>query len=164
MLIIQPHNTSSSASRALVDKFFCRHELSLRTRTSVSQKLLKQLHSILSTFYKDAARFIRIGKYSLPLVGNTKQQHFLIQKPSKCLVSECVVRSSRCENKHLYCQQRQINKCFHLWLFSRENWQNCSYSEYSSRFHCQNTREGVEGWRFDKNLGWKYLVIAALSL
>ena len=68
-LVIQSHN-SSNASRGWVRKLFNQHKLALRARTSVSQKLPKQLEGVLSKFYEDAARFRRIGKYPLSLVGN----------------------------------------------------------------------------------------------
>ena len=96
MLVMHPHNPSSSATRGWVNNFFSRHKLSLRARTSVNQKLSKQSQSILSRFYKDAAKFMRIGKYSLPLVGNMDETpQFFDMIPSKCIfpISECVVRS-----------------------------------------------------------------------
>ena len=37
--VIRPHSPSFGASRGWVEKFFARHRLSLRNRTSVSQKL-----------------------------------------------------------------------------------------------------------------------------
>ena len=43
---------------------------------------------------------MKIEKYLLPLVGNLDETIFGII-PSKCLVSGCVVPSSRSENKHL---------------------------------------------------------------
>ena len=69
-LLIQPHNPSFNASRGWVRKFFNRHKLALRSRTSISQKLPNQLEDVLSKFYEDAARFMRIGKYPLSLIGN----------------------------------------------------------------------------------------------
>ena len=66
-LLIQPHNPSINVSRDWVRKFFNRHKLALRSRTSISQKLPKQLEDVLSKFYEDAARFMRIGKYPLSL-------------------------------------------------------------------------------------------------
>ena len=69
-LLIQPHDPSFNASRGWVRKFFNRHKLALRPRTSISQKLPKQLEDFLSKFYEDAARFMRIGKYPLSLIGN----------------------------------------------------------------------------------------------
>ena len=68
--LIQPGNPEFKASRGWIEKFFNRHKLSLRSRTSVSQKLPSQLESVLTKFYADAAKFMRIGKYPLSLVGN----------------------------------------------------------------------------------------------
>ena len=41
--VIRPHSPSFGASRGWVKKFFARHRLSFRNRTSVSQKLPRQL-------------------------------------------------------------------------------------------------------------------------
>ena len=72
-LVIQPHNSSFNKSRGWVRKFFNRHKLVLRTRTSISQKLPKQLEGVFSIFYEDAARFMRIEKYPLSPAGNMDQ-------------------------------------------------------------------------------------------
>ena len=105
-LLIQPHNPSFDASRGWVRKFFNRHKLALRSRTSISQKLPKQLEDVLSKFYEDAARFMRIGKYPLSLIGNMDETPaFFDMVLSKCISKkgekECVVRSSGNEKKHL---------------------------------------------------------------
>ena len=68
--VIRPHSSSFGASRSWVEKFFARHRLSLRNRTSVSRKLPRQLEGVLTKFYEDAGRFMRIGKYPRSLVGN----------------------------------------------------------------------------------------------
>ena len=68
--VIQPHNLSVKSSRGWVRKFFNQHKLALRAYTSISQKLLKQLESVLSKFCEDNALFMGIGKYLLSLVGN----------------------------------------------------------------------------------------------
>ena len=70
--LIQPGNPEFKASRGWIEKFFNRHELSLRSRTSVSQKLPSQLESVLTKFY-------------------------IAAKGTK----ECVVRTSGGEKKHL---------------------------------------------------------------
>ncbi|XP_057304495.1 uncharacterized protein LOC130641631 [Hydractinia symbiolongicarpus] len=92
--VVQPHNPSFIAIRGWAHKFFKRHNLSLRARTS-----------ILSKFYQDAARFMRIGKYPLSLVGNMDETPaFFDMVPAKCISKkreECVVRSSGSEKKHL---------------------------------------------------------------
>ena len=87
-------------------KFFARHKLAFRARTSISQKLPRQLERVLTKFYKDAVKFMRIGKYPISLVGNMDATPaFFDMVPSKCIVKkgdkECVVRSSGSEKKHL---------------------------------------------------------------
>ena len=70
----------------LVRKFFNRHKLALRVRTSFSQKLPKQLEGVLSKFYEDAARFMKTEKYPLSLVGNMNETPaFFDMVPSKCI-------------------------------------------------------------------------------
>ena len=104
--LIQPGNPEFKASRGWIEKSFSCHKLSLRSRTSVSQKLPSQLESVLTKFYADAAKFMRIGKYPLSLVGNMNETPvFFDMVPSKCIVGkgtkECVVRTSGGEKKHL---------------------------------------------------------------
>ena len=60
--VVRPHNPIFNASRGWVEKFFARHRLSLLSRTSVSQKLPKQLEGSITKFYEDAGRYMRIGK------------------------------------------------------------------------------------------------------
>ena len=81
-------------------------KLSLQSRASVSQKLPSQLENVLTKFYADPARFMRIGKYPLSLVGNMdKTPVFFDKVPSKCIADkgtkECVVCTSGGEKKHL---------------------------------------------------------------
>ena len=64
-------NPECKASRGWIDKFSSRHKLSLRSHTSVSNKLPSQLESVLTKFYADAAGCMRIRKYS-PL---TRKKH-----------------------------------------------------------------------------------------
>ena len=104
--LIQPGNPEFKSRRGWIEKFFNRHKLSLRSRTSVSQKLPSQLESILTRFYADAAKFMRIGKYPLSLVGKMDETPaFFDMVPSKCIAAkgtkECVVRTSGGEKKHL---------------------------------------------------------------
>ena len=99
--LIQPGNPEFKASRGWIENFFNRHKL-----TSVSQKLPSQLEIVLTKFYADAAKFMRIGKYPLSLVGNMdKTPAFFDMVPSKCIAAkgtkECVVRTSGGEKKHL---------------------------------------------------------------
>ena len=61
--VVCPHNPTFNASRGCFEKFFPRHRLSLLSRTSVSQKLPKQLKGSITNFCEDAGRYMRIGKY-----------------------------------------------------------------------------------------------------
>ena len=104
--IIRPHNPGFNASRGWVEKCFKRNRLSLLRRTSVSQKLPKQLEGPLTKFYEDAGRYMRIGKYSLALVGNMDETPaFFDMVPSKSICKkgtrECIVRTSGNEKKHV---------------------------------------------------------------
>ena len=104
--VIRPYSPSYGASRGWVETFFARHQLSLRNRTSVSQKLPRQLEGVLTKFYEDAGRFMRIGKYPCFLVGNMDETPaFFDMVPSKSICKtgskECIVRTSGCEKKHV---------------------------------------------------------------
>ena len=119
--LIQPHSSSFSTSRVWVTKFFARHKLALRARTSISQKLLRQSEDVLTKFCKDAAKYMRIGKYPLSLVGNMDETPaFFNMVPSKYTAKkgdkECLVCSSRSEKKHLtvVLSAQQMGKCFLL--------------------------------------------------
>ena len=48
--VVHLHNPTFNASRSWVEKFFARHRLSLLSRTSVSQKLPKQLEGSITKF------------------------------------------------------------------------------------------------------------------
>ena len=104
--LIQPGNPEFKGSPGCIEKFFNRHKLSLRSRTSVSHKLSSQLESVLTKFYADGAKFIRIGKYPHSLVGDMDETPaFFDMVPQKCIAAkgtkECVVRTSGGEKKHL---------------------------------------------------------------
>ena len=119
--LIQPGNPEFKASRDCIEKFFNSHKICLRSRTSVNQKLLSQLESVLTRFYVDAAKFMRIGKYLLSLAGNMNETPaFFDMVPSKCIAAkgtkECKVRTSGGEKKNilqLFCQLRGMGKCSH---------------------------------------------------
>ena len=104
--VIRPHSPSFGGSRGWLEKFFARQRLSLRNRTSVSQKLPRQFEGVLTKFYEDARRFMRIGKYPRSLVGNMDETPaFFDMVPSKSICKtgskECIVRTSGCEKKHV---------------------------------------------------------------
>ena len=104
--VFRPHSPSFGASRGWVEKFFAQYRLSLRNRTSVSQKLPRQLEGVLTKFYEDAGHFMRIGKHPRFLVGNMDETPaFFDMVPSKSICKtgskECIVRTSGCEKKHV---------------------------------------------------------------
>ena len=47
--------------------------LSLRKRTSLCQRILSQLENKISSFYSECAKFLKIGKYPFPLIGNVDE-------------------------------------------------------------------------------------------
>ena len=90
----------------VVGWFFVRHRLSLRCRTSVSQKLPQQRKASITKFYADAGRFMKIGKYPRSLVANmdeTPAFFDMVLNKSICKTGtrECVVRTSGGEKKHV---------------------------------------------------------------
>ena len=102
----RPHNPAFNASRGWVEKIFARHRLSLLSRTSVSQKLPKQLDGSITKFYEDAGRYMRIGKYPRSLVANMDETPaFFDMIPAKSICKtgsrECIVRTSGSEKKHV---------------------------------------------------------------
>ena len=125
--LIQPGNPEFKASRGCIEKFFNSHKICLRSRTSVNQKLLSQLESVLTRVYADAAKFMRIGKYLLSLAGNMNETPaFFDMVPSKCIAAkgtkECKVRTSGGEKKTSY-------SCF----VSYGGWENAPTNDYFQR-------------------------------
>ena len=104
--VIRSQNPTFNASRGWVEKFFARHRLSLLSRTSVSQKLPKQLEGSITKFYEDAGRYMRIGKYPRSLVANMDETPaFFDMIPAKSICKtgsrECIVRTSGSEKNML---------------------------------------------------------------
>ena len=104
--VVRPHNPTCNASRGWVERFFARHRLSLLSRTSVSQKLPKQVKGSITKFYEDTGRYMRIGKYPLSLVENMDETPaFFDMIPAKSICKtgsrECIVRTSGSEKKHV---------------------------------------------------------------
>ena len=97
-------HTTFKTSRGWIEKLFNHHKLSLRSCTSVRQKLPSQLERVLTKFYADAAKFVRIRKYPLSLVGNMDEIPAICDTvPAKCIAAEgtkeCVVLTSGGEKK-----------------------------------------------------------------
>ena len=104
--VVHSHNPTFNASRGWIEKFLARHRLSLLSRTSVSQKLPKELEGSITKFYEDAGRYMRIGKYPCSLVANMDETPaFFDMIPAKSICKtgfrECIVRTSGSEKKHV---------------------------------------------------------------
>ena len=105
-LLITPYQPTFKANHGCYEKFLQRNDLSLRKRTSLSQKLPQQLESKISTFYAQCGKAIKIGKYPLDLIGNMDEtplwfdivpQRSIVKKGTKSLV----IRTSGSEKIHL---------------------------------------------------------------
>ena len=104
--VVRPHNPRFNASRGWVERFFARHRLSLLSRTSVSQKLPKQLEGLITKFYEDAGCYMRIGKYPRSLVANMDETPaFFDMIPAKSICKsgsrECIIRTFGSNKKHV---------------------------------------------------------------
>ena len=66
----QPYYQKFKASRGWLQKFSQRHGLALRRRTSITQKLSKQLEEKFPALYEMCAKFLKIRKYPLAVFGN----------------------------------------------------------------------------------------------
>ena len=78
----------------------------LLSRTSVSQKLPRQLEAPIAKFYADAGRHMRMGKYPRSLVAKmdeTPAFFDMVLNKSICKTGtrECAVRTSGSEKKHV---------------------------------------------------------------
>lgn len=67
--LITPHNPTFKASSGWLSKFFKRHHLTLRARTSIAQKLPPQLEVKVKKFYLQLDRIKERQQYPLCLIG-----------------------------------------------------------------------------------------------
>ena len=112
-------------------------------------------------YHENVARFVRIGKYPLSLVGNIDQTPaFFDMVLSKCTSKkgerECVVRSSGSEKKNIS-HSRWTNVSYYD-HFQSKDWANYLQFKHPSCFYCQNTW-GI--WLMD--LKCKYWKVALIS-
>ena len=104
--LILPHNPSFEASKDWIRQFKERQDLSLRKRTSLCQRLPSQLENKVSPFCSECAKFLKIGKYLFPLIGNMNQTPvFFDMIPERLLVltgkKSVTIRTSGSEKRHM---------------------------------------------------------------
>ena len=86
--LILLQNPCFEASRGWVRQFKERHNIAQRKKT-LCQKLPSQLGSKISSFYSECIRFLKIGKYPLPLIGHIDETPvFFDMVPEKSLVQK----------------------------------------------------------------------------
>ena len=86
--LILPQSPCFEASRGWVRQFKERHNIAQRKKT-LCQKLPSQLGSKISSFYSECIRFLKIGKYPLPLIGHIDETPvFFDMVPEKSLVQK----------------------------------------------------------------------------
>ena len=160
-IVIQAHNPFFNESRGWVRTFFNWQKLALSARTSISQKLSKQLEGVFSKFYEDAGRFMWIGKYPLSLVGNIDETSavfdlFPLKSISKTSEREWVVCSSRSEKKKTcrscFISYRRWTNGWTNYHFQKKNWTNNLWFKHPLWFYCQNTKEVLDGLLLEKGL------------
>ena len=126
-LRITPYNPHFTASRGWIQKSFNRHSLSLRRRTSLSQKLPAQLESKLRSFYNQCARVLRIGKYPLSLIGNMDETPMYFDMvPLKSITQ----RGKKCHYPN-----DKIGKASHYCSVSH----NCGWWHFAAYDHSQRS-------------------------
>ena len=105
-LLILPHNPSFEASKGWIHQLRERHDLPLRKRTSLCQRLPSQLENKISSFYFECAKFLKIGKYPFLLIGNMDETPvFFDIAPKRSFVStgnkSVTIRTSGSEKRHV---------------------------------------------------------------
>ena len=103
---IQHYWPEFKGRRGWLQKFTQRHGLALQRRTSISQKLTKQLEEKLSALFVMCAKFLKIGKYPLVLVGNMDETpgffNMVLNKSFAKKISKSVtVRTFGCQKKRV---------------------------------------------------------------
>ena len=103
---ITQHNASFQASEGWLRKFMRRHSIVLRAKTSVAQKLPKDLDSKIEAFYKEVQDQREDGKYSKEMIGNMDETPLYFDMiPSRSLerkgAKEVRVKSTGAQKRHI---------------------------------------------------------------
>ena len=128
--LIQHGNPVFKDSRGWIKKFFSRHKLSFRSRTSLSQTFPSQLESVVNKFYADAAKFMRIGKYSFSL-GNMETWMKLLPFLTRCYRSALRLKVPT----NAWFAIRVMKKTSCSYFVSNRGWKNAPTNDY---FHGKN--------------------------
>ena len=104
--LITPHNPSFKASEGWLRKFMRRHSIALRAKTSVAQKLPKDLESKIEAFYKKVQAQREQGKYTSEMIGNMDETPLYFDMiPIRTLdrrgVKEVRVKSTGAQKRHI---------------------------------------------------------------
>ena len=105
-LLIKPHNPQFRASKGWLEKFLSRHSLSMRARTSISQKLPAQLERKLESFLNEV-RVLRVRHGYSPdmIINKDETPMYFDMVPEKTISKkgkkEVHVRSSGAEKRKL---------------------------------------------------------------
>ncbi len=106
LALIKPHNPNFKASDGWVRKFIRRHNLVLRARTSVAQKLPSDLEDKIETFYVDVRTERQKYDYPKELIGNKDETPIYFDMvPSRTLdkkgVKEVRVKTTGAEKRRV---------------------------------------------------------------
>lgn len=150
----------------------------LLAKTSVAQKLPKDLEAKIETFYKDVQNLRQNGKYSKEMIGNMdKTPLYFDMIPSRSLekrgAKEVPVKSTGAQKRHitvvLACTGAgktlppmiifKGNKLcilvlmFHLCLSLRQDIASHKGTDSSNWIHYSTPKKGLDGWSIDAEMG-----------
>ena len=174
---IAQHSPSFRASEGWLRKFMRHHSIVLRAKTSVAQKLSKDLESKIEAFYKDVQDLREDGKYSKEMIGNMdKTPLYFNMIPSRSLekkgAKEVRVKSTGAQKRHITmvfaCTGAGkmlppmtifkgnticIASLSHLCLSHRLD--NASHKRIDSPtwIYCCTPKQSLDGWSIDAEMG-----------
>ena len=106
LALVKPHNAKFVASDGWVRKFMIRHNLSLRAKTSVAQKLPSDLEDKWKQFIEDVCDLRAEDNFKFELIGNMDETPlFFDMAPNRTVsqkgVKEVRVRTTGAEKRHI---------------------------------------------------------------
>ena len=110
--LIKPYNSEFKASSGWLHKFMMRHGLSLRSRTSISQKLPAQLERKLESFLNHVRLFRKQQEYPLDLIIiMDKTPMYFNMVPERTVTSK---GSKRGQNSVIRSREKETHSCPNL--------------------------------------------------